>query len=137
MRIEVDVAAAASGRRAGVENLGPPSRYACPECHGVLFEIEEGMRSRFRCHTGHAYSLETLLDEYDQRIKESLWNAVRGMQEQVMLLRQFAGHVRERHDALRAERYGRRADRVERPGEQVQRLLGGNDENDARRKADV
>jgi two-component system chemotaxis response regulator CheB len=31
---------------------------------------------RFRCHTGHAFSLQTLLVDTDEAIDESLWNAI-------------------------------------------------------------
>lgn len=66
---------------AGVTSLGEPSNYACPECHGVLLEMKEGDRVRFRCHTGHAYSLESLMAEIDEAIQDSLWNAIRSSDE--------------------------------------------------------
>src|SRR3712207_8151045 len=53
--------------RSGVLKLGGPSNYACPECHGVLLQLKEENRIRFRCHTGHAYSLESLIAELDRK----------------------------------------------------------------------
>ncbi len=136
MRIEVKMANEDPRSRPGVETLGQPSRYSCPECHGVLFEIKEGARSRFRCHTGHAYSLVTLLEEYDKAIETSLWNAVRVMQEQALLLQQVAGHVRDRHhDPAHAGQLVRRAESVQRRSDQVRHvMLEAIDENDAARK---
>lgn len=52
-----------NGLKAGVMELGKVSKYTCPDCHGVLVQIEEGPIVRFRCHTGHAFSLMTLLAE--------------------------------------------------------------------------
>ena len=60
--------------------LGEPSTIACPECHGVLLQLKEGGRLRFRGHTGHAYSAESLLAEINEGVEISLWNAIRTMQ---------------------------------------------------------
>src|SRR5688500_14144980 len=59
--IEVNIAKEQKALDAGVLQLGEPSNYACPECHGVLLQLNEGPLFRFRCHTGHAYSIESLL----------------------------------------------------------------------------
>jgi two-component system, chemotaxis family, protein-glutamate methylesterase/glutaminase len=74
--------------------LGAPSPFACPECHGVLSEIKEGKLSRFRCHTGHAYSLESLLTQFGSDAEASLWNAIRSIEEKAMLLRKQAQDVK-------------------------------------------
>jgi len=57
---------------AGLERVGEPSRFACPECHGVLLQLKEGSRFRFRCHTGHAYSVASLLAAISEGSEESL-----------------------------------------------------------------
>jgi len=54
IEIEVNIAKEQKALEAGVLQLGEPSNYACPECHGVLLQRKEGSIWRFRCHTGHA-----------------------------------------------------------------------------------
>jgi two-component system, chemotaxis family, protein-glutamate methylesterase/glutaminase len=52
VEVEVNIAKEHDPRGSGLEQIGRPSPYACPDCHGVLLEFEEGGRIRFRCHTG-------------------------------------------------------------------------------------
>lgn len=79
--------------------IGTPSTYACPECHGGLWEVNGAKPRRFRCHTGHAFSMRTLQDTLAGAADESLWNARRALQERLLLLREMqlaatAEHVR-------------------------------------------
>jgi two-component system chemotaxis response regulator CheB len=93
MDIEVRIAKEDTALDAGVLKLGEPSNYACPECHGVLLQLKEEQRIRFRCHTGHAYSADSLLAEITEGVEDSLWNAIRTIEESVLLLRQLAEQV--------------------------------------------
>src|SRR5262245_33881731 len=73
-----------------VLKLGKPSTFACPECHGVMVSVDHGNLADFRCHTGHAYSATALLASLGEAIETSLWNTLRALQEQKMLLEQLA-----------------------------------------------
>jgi two-component system chemotaxis response regulator CheB len=48
--------------------------------------VREGGILRFRCHTGHAFSSGTLLDSSGTQVEARLWDAVRALDETVMLL---------------------------------------------------
>ena len=50
----------------GNEGEGTPSVFACPECHGVLWELKENELVRFRCRVGHSYGPESLSKEFSQ-----------------------------------------------------------------------
>jgi two-component system chemotaxis response regulator CheB len=39
-----------------VEKIGDKSEFACPDCGGNLWTIENDIIKRYRCHIGHAYS---------------------------------------------------------------------------------
>jgi two-component system, chemotaxis family, protein-glutamate methylesterase/glutaminase len=118
VRIEIDIAKENNAREAGVLKLGNPSKYACPECHGVLLQVKDAVPPRFRCHTGHAYTLETLLADMDEAIEDALWNAIRALEERVMLIRHAATHAGDVHEGngddlvSRADETQRRADLV-------------------------
>ena len=62
--------------------LGDPSVFTCPECHGALLQLKHSPMLRFRCHTGHAFSLQSLLAELNTEIENNLWNAIRTIEEQ-------------------------------------------------------
>jgi two-component system chemotaxis response regulator CheB len=99
MAIEVKIAGEEDPIGAGVTSLGKPSIVACPECHGVLLQVKEAGRARFRCHTGHAYSAESLLSEITEGVEVALWNALRSAQEGSMLMHQLAEHDEVSHAA--------------------------------------
>jgi two-component system, chemotaxis family, protein-glutamate methylesterase/glutaminase len=83
--VEARVAAGEPGLEQQIMALGTPSYFTCPECHGTLTEIHEGRIVRFRCHTGHAYSLQSLMGDLDEHIEDSLWNTIRGLEERLRL----------------------------------------------------
>jgi two-component system chemotaxis response regulator CheB len=87
---EIDIAKEGHPVDAGLEHVAEPSRYACPECHGVLLRLKGDGPMRFRCHTGHAYSVESLLAEVDEKVDEALWNAIRTLEEAALLWGQMA-----------------------------------------------
>ena len=83
----------------GILKLGQPSTFTCPSCHGALVEIKNGDLVRFRCHTGHAFSLQSLLAELNENTENALWSAARAMDEKIMLLDHLARHARDAEQA--------------------------------------
>ena len=45
---------------------------------------------RFRCHTGHAYSIQSLLTDVNDTVDTSLWSTVRAIEERILILQQLA-----------------------------------------------
>lgn len=86
LKMEIDIAKAVDAFEIGSLNLGEKTSLTCPECHGALKEIQEDKLIRYRCHTGHAYSLNALLEEVRENIESSLWKALSKIEESEILL---------------------------------------------------
>lgn len=84
--IEVRIALQDEALERGVLDLGAFTPYTCPDCHGALSAIRDGRIVRYRCHTGHAYSVDSLLNTVTEKVEDSLWNAIRGFEESIILL---------------------------------------------------
>lgn len=112
-RIEIRIAAEASGFESGVMQIGTLSPYTCPECHGVLSALSDGGIRRFRCHTGHAYSADSLLATVTENIENSLYDAIRGVEESVMLLNHLGDHFAEVNQPKLAALYFKKANEAE------------------------
>lgn len=95
LRIETQVALQDPPLQSGILHLGPPSLFTCPECHGILMELQSGDLVRFRCHTGHSFTLASLLAELSESTEDALWNALRAVQEKELVLSHMARHARD------------------------------------------
>jgi two-component system chemotaxis response regulator CheB len=82
------------------ERPGRPSPYACPDCGGVLWELEQEGFLRFRCRVGHAFTARHLDLEQRHAIETSLWSALRALEESASLYHQMAERAA---DGRRAE----------------------------------
>lgn len=65
--------------------LGAPADLSCPICQGVLTETVASSFKHFRCHVGHAFSLQSLLAEQNEELERALWAAVRALEESAAL----------------------------------------------------
>jgi two-component system, chemotaxis family, protein-glutamate methylesterase/glutaminase len=123
LEVEVDIARDNHSRTAQWLSLADPSAFACPECHGVLMQVPEGDRVRFRCHTGHAYSAESLLAAIGEGTEEALWNAIRALEEGASLIDRMARHVQERHPDADAQALAHRGREARRQADVLRSLV--------------
>jgi two-component system chemotaxis response regulator CheB len=112
-KIEIRIAAQDSAFESGVMKLGELTPYTCPECHGVLSTLKDGKLMRFRCHTGHAFSADALLTTVTENIEDSLWSAIRGVEESIMLLNHLGDHFAEINQTKLAAMYFKKAKEAE------------------------
>jgi two-component system, chemotaxis family, protein-glutamate methylesterase/glutaminase len=95
------------------DRLGHPSPFACPDCGGVLWEIEQNGFLRFRCRVGHAYTPQHLGLQQRQAVETALWEALRALEESASLYRRMAGRAKTSHHEIPALLYQERASDTE------------------------
>jgi two-component system chemotaxis response regulator CheB len=86
VRTEAQIAERVLSDVAAVNALGKQVPYNCPECGGVLWEMKSPEVSRYRCHTGHSFTLPALLESQSEKIEETLWTSLRMFEERKNLL---------------------------------------------------
>ena len=96
---------------APVADPGLPA-YSCPDCGGVLEEVDEEGTLRFRCRVGHAFYGDELAAAQWTELEDALWAAVRGMEETAELAGRLAHRADARGASATARRHRRRADDV-------------------------
>lgn len=86
LRFEVDIAKNGHSSMKEMDRIGRRSVLSCPDCGGVMWEIDEGDLVRYRCHVGHAYTAEVMSLALDESLRRALSSAHRGYQERVALM---------------------------------------------------
>jgi two-component system chemotaxis response regulator CheB len=91
IRTEAEIAERVRSDIAQVEGLGAQVPYNCPNCGGVLWEMKVPRSKRYRCHTGHSFTQQTLLAHQSEKIEEMLWISLRMFEERKNLLTSMGG----------------------------------------------
>ena len=127
LEIETAIASEAPALQVGSMKLGSLSPWACPECHGVLSQIREGGVLRFRCHTGHAYSADSLLASIAENTEHTLWSAIRSLEEKLLLLLHVSDHLTEQGRPAEAKALRQETGKVQEHIEQLRRIVFNTD----------
>lgn len=101
--------------------LGPPSGYMCPDCHGSLMELGP---HRYRCRVGHAWSGDSLLRVQGAAVERALRAALRSLDEKIMLAQRMCERATDRRNLQIAERYRRAAEETTYAAETLREHLG-------------
>jgi two-component system chemotaxis response regulator CheB len=109
IRLETAIAAQELADMRIDDMLGKPSRFTCPECHGALWEIEDGKMLRYRCHVGHAFTADAVLTSQTDEIDRLLGTLLRSHQERAALTRRMAEKERTDGRDMLATQLERRA----------------------------
>jgi two-component system chemotaxis response regulator CheB len=91
------------------EKRGRVSALTCPECHGALWELDEGGLLRFRCRIGHIYSPDSLLEEQADTVDRALWAALRSLEERAALCRKLSMQAAARGHEASGQQFRKRA----------------------------
>jgi two-component system, chemotaxis family, protein-glutamate methylesterase/glutaminase len=101
----------------------PISPITCPECHGAMQEIRDGSFFRYRCHTGHAFTLESLRSLQAEAWERALYSAFRAQQERAIVVRRMADEASKLGDKAHAQKLRERAKSYEEGAELLRRLI--------------
>lgn len=81
-----------AGLREGMGGTQVP--LSCPECGGALWQTEMNRFKEFKCHVGHSFTTDTLLQEQADSIDAQFWKNLRQLEENVWLRKKLAGWAR-------------------------------------------
>jgi len=92
-RFEVQIARTGHGNMENMDHIGKRSVLTCPDCGGVMWEIDDGELARYRCHVGHAYSAEDMGLALDDTVRRGLAGAARALEERIALARKLSAQA--------------------------------------------
>lgn len=71
-----------------LDEIGQRSALTCPSCNGVLWRLRDERPLRYRCHTGHAFSDQSLDEATALGATNAIWGAIRAVHERIILARE-------------------------------------------------
>src|SRR5690606_10868030 len=83
-----------------LERIADRSDFICPDCGGGLWAVNNDVHHRYRCHTGHVYTEKLLKQLQDQKIEESIWVAIRVLEEKHNMLMLMATRDKDPTDPM-------------------------------------
>jgi len=125
LKLEIEIAKNRLGTPNLPDALGTRSVLTCPQCHGVLWELTEGGLLRFRCHSGHTYTQDSLAVEQASALSRALANAVRALAERVGLMRRMAEDARMRNQERSAAEWESRAQEYDEQAQVIRDIMLG------------
>jgi two-component system chemotaxis response regulator CheB len=119
LRIEAEIAERVLSDVGLMNKLGNQVPYNCPNCGGVLWQIDRDGMHGYRCHTGHSFTDSGLLTMQSEKVEETLWTALRMFEERKNLLNNMAARI----PAGRSSPYAQRAAETDVHIERVRAML--------------
>jgi two-component system chemotaxis response regulator CheB len=125
IQLEVDMLLGESFGLQALSERGPPLPLNCPECGGPLWGISDGRLKRFRCHTGHAYGMDSLLSAQETDIEQALWAAIKGLEQRSQVLLNLARDERAQGRVRALDRFTEEAGRLRQHSQTLREVLVG------------
>ena len=111
-----------------MDRIGKRSVLTCPDCDGVMWEIDEGKLTRYRCHQGHAYSSEVMGIAVEESLRQALGSGLRALEERVALIKKLRSQAEERDSTLVARNWADKARELEAEADTIRNSLRRIDE---------
>ncbi len=120
---EVSISEGGAASIGELEQIGESTVISCPDCGGVLFKMTNDLPSRYKCHTGHTYSLDNLLIKKNKNMEASLWLALCILEERKYLFKQLADKNIKRGFHLAASDYSKKNEELEEHTNNLKKIL--------------
>jgi two-component system chemotaxis response regulator CheB len=101
-----------------------PSEFSCPNCQGVLFELDGEPAPRYRCRVGHAWSSASLAEEHTGAVEHALWVALRTLEESAAINHRLAEVAGRRERRRAAAVYQHRYESSKTEAARLREMLG-------------
>ncbi|MFA6212078.1 MAG: chemotaxis protein CheB [Candidatus Obscuribacterales bacterium] len=113
----------------GIDNVAPyaPSAQTCPSCGGAVWQIQEQSLTLFKCHTGHSYTAELMLEEQSEAVDAAAWKLLRSIDENIHLRKKLATWARTTGRIEEAEFHEMQAVDAEKQSQTFRSLILSND----------
>ncbi len=109
LQLDVNIAAGARASPEDLQTIARPAPLTCPDCGGVLSEVDGDRPLRYRCQVGHAFSAQTLLRKQEGQVDEAMRVALRIIEERATLVERMGREALQTCRQGMAEMYERRA----------------------------
>jgi two-component system chemotaxis response regulator CheB len=119
IKLEVDIARTGHSGMREMDGIGRRSTLTCPDCNGVMWEIDEGGIVRYRCHQGHAYTGEVMALALDESLRHALGSAVRALEERIALLQRLRDQEKGYPGQMVANNWADKANDLEREAQLI------------------
>jgi two-component system, chemotaxis family, protein-glutamate methylesterase/glutaminase len=93
------------------------------ECKGVLWELFDKKPTRFLCHTGHSYTLKSLVHEQLITVEAAAWNSVRALQDLEQVMRKLSVDSQIKGDLATARKAAMEAAQACEQARRIERLI--------------
>lgn len=97
------------------EALGTPvgdlTGFTCPECGGPIYENRRPS-TRYECGTGHAWSVQSMVESQGETVERALWTAILRLEERERLLTRMTRTALERGQRRSGERFREDKERI-------------------------
>ncbi len=97
--------------------------FLCPDCGGVVHELQEEGMLRYKCRVGHKYSSDSMVEGHARAVEGALWAAVNALLERRDLSTRIATRARSQGHSGMARRYEELATEADRNAEQIRSVL--------------
>ena len=97
---------------------------SCPSCGGPLTLMEEEATTHYRCRTGHSFTLESLEEGQDHQLEETLWVALRVLDERLAVLKKMINDYERKGLDMLAKSNQHKLEEVEQHTTQLKKLMG-------------